>query len=67
MPHERHFTVPELHKLWNLSTDTIRKKFLCEPGVIIITEKKRGIRVYRTLRIPESVAIRVYRRWGGKL
>jgi hypothetical protein len=59
---ERHYTVTELATAWKWSTDTVRRLFQKEPGVITITKKRRGTRIYRTLRIPESVAQRVYRR-----
>ncbi len=59
---EHHYTVLELAKLWNVSTDLVRKIFLTEPGVIIISRRRRGPRIYRTLRIPHSVAMRVYHR-----
>ncbi len=61
---ERHFTVGEVAALWNISDDSARRMFEREPGVLII-EGRQGIgrgRRYRTLRIPESVAARVYRR-----
>ncbi len=59
---ERHYSVAELAATWNLSEDTIRRLFLCEPGVIIIHRPRRRARAYRTIRIPESVAQRVYER-----
>jgi hypothetical protein len=60
---ERHYSVAELAEHWNLSPDTIRKLFEDEPGVLVLGEnsKRRGKRRYTTLRIPESVAARVYR------
>ena len=60
---ERHFSVAELAERWNLSPDTIRKLFENEPGVLVLGESltRRGKRRYTTLRIPESVAARVYR------
>ena len=57
---ERHFTVPELAESWHLSPLVVRKLFEREPGVVIFTQPKANKRVYRTLRIPESVAKRVY-------
>ena len=45
-----------------LSVDTIRNLFEKEPGVMIIYRPRRGVRRYRTLRIPASVAERVFRR-----
>jgi hypothetical protein len=65
---ERHLSVAELSSLWNLSEDTIRDLFLPEPGVIVIQNPRRRIRIHRTLRIPESVAERVHKRLmnGGR-
>jgi transcriptional regulator GlxA family with amidase domain len=59
---EYHFTVEEIARNRNLSADTIRKLFVDEPGVIVISKPKRFKRVYRTLRIPESVERRVFAR-----
>jgi hypothetical protein len=61
---ERHLTVEDVAGLWNLSHDSVRRLFEREPGVLVIVSP-RGFgskRRYRTLRIPESVAARVYRR-----
>ena len=60
---ERHFTAKELAAAWNLSQDTIYRLFVNEPGVLLlVSEKKKYRRTRRTLRIPESVKNRVYRR-----
>jgi transcriptional regulator GlxA family with amidase domain len=59
---ERHFSVEELSTLWGMSDDFIRRLFLHEPGVMIFCRHRPGRRVYRTLRIPESVALRVHER-----
>ena len=61
---EYHYTVKELGTLWNLSTATITRIFRDEAGVLIIgsRQQRRGRRSYTTLRIPESVLERVYRR-----
>jgi hypothetical protein len=61
---ERHFAVEELANLWSVSSDTVRRLFEGEPGVLVLAST-RGLghkRRYRTLRIPESVAARVYHR-----
>lgn len=58
----RHFSVRTLAELWNLSEDTIQRWFVDEAGVLKVGEsgtRRRGCRV--TLRIPEAVALRVYR------
>jgi hypothetical protein len=61
---EYHHTVKELGGMWRLSTATITRMFRDEPGVLKIGEARgrRGRRSYTTLRIPESVVQRVYRR-----
>lgn len=60
---ERHYTVLEIAKLWNLSSDTVRDLFQHETGVIAIgnpyPNRKRR---YVTLRIPHSVVERVHSR-----
>jgi hypothetical protein len=59
---ERHFSVEELSALWGMSDDFIRRLFLHEPGAVVFCRHRPGRRVYRTLRIPESVALRVHLR-----
>ena len=63
---ERHYTVAEISDMLNLSNDTVRELFQGEPGVFQIgdttTTRRRRRRRYRTLRIPQSVFERVYRR-----
>lgn len=59
---ERHLSVDELAELWNMSHDFVRRLFRDEPGVVVFYKHRPGRRVYRTLRIPESVAARVHRR-----
>lgn len=60
---ERHFSPAELGELWNLSIDTVRRMFEDEPGVFVFENPVRtSSRRSRTLRIPESVAERVYSR-----
>lgn len=59
---ERHYSVPELAKLWQLSEKTIRRMFEKEPGVIVWgVAEGRFRRRYRTLRIPATVVLRVHR------
>jgi hypothetical protein len=45
-----------------VNDDTVRRLFANEPGVLVICFPRRGHRVYRTLRIPESVFARVLTR-----
>src|SRR5579883_1478056 len=60
---ERHYSVPELAELWNLSQKTIRRMFENEPGVLQWgSEETRSKRSYVTLRIPETVVLRLHRR-----
>ena len=58
---EKHYSVSELAQMWRLSEKTIRRMFEDEPGVIIWgMSEGRFKRRYRTLRIPESVVVRVH-------
>jgi hypothetical protein len=61
---EHHFTPQELAELWKFDESTIRRMFIDEPGVMAVGKAARrdGKRDYVTLRIPESVARRVYAR-----
>jgi hypothetical protein len=68
---ERHFSVKEVGDAWGLSDTKIRRIFQNEPGVVLIGEPSRRLgrklkRSYHTMRIPESVAIRVYERLRKK-
>lgn len=59
---ERHYSVAELARLWGLSTRTIRRIFENEPGVLQWGNcETRFKRSYVTLRIPETVVLRVHR------
>jgi hypothetical protein len=64
-PNERHYSVQELAASWNVSPCTIRRLFVSEPGVLNLGRPSRRKRIYRPLRIPQSVAERVYRRLCG--
>lgn len=60
---ERHYSVQELAEMWKLSSDTIRRLFRDEPGVIKINASPgRRKRSYIVLRLPESVVMRVHER-----
>jgi transcriptional regulator GlxA family with amidase domain len=59
---ERHYSVEELAELWNMSPDFVRRLFANEPGVVVFHRQRPGRRAYRTLRIPETVAVRVRER-----
>ncbi len=56
------FTPQELADLWKFDESTIRRMFIDEPGVLVFGRECRrdGRRDYVTLRIPESVARRIY-------
>lgn len=58
---ERHYTVGELAAMWNLSTEFVRQIVQHEPGVTEWVRQQPGRRRYRVLRVPHSVAERVYR------
>ena len=59
---EVYLTVTEVADRLKVNEDTVRRLFLNEPGVLVICFPRRGRRVYRTLRIPESVFGRVITR-----
>jgi hypothetical protein len=60
---EPHYTVKRIAEMWTMSQAAIRRLFRDEPGVLRFGKEKRGHqRDYVTLRIPASVAERVYRR-----
>ena len=59
---ERHFTISELAEMWNLSEEFIRQLVRDEPGVTEWVRQAPGKRRYRVLRVPASVADRLYRR-----
>jgi hypothetical protein len=53
---EKHYTVSEISKLWQLSDDTVRRIFRDMPGVVKLACPERlHRRGYCVLRIPESV------------
>lgn len=59
---ERHFSPRTLAEMWGFSEDTIVRWFEDEEGVLKCgSNGTRGKRRKLTLRIPESVALRVYR------
>lgn len=61
-PREPHYSVSELAEAWNLSSDTIRRLFLHEPGILNLGKPSKRKRIYRPIRIPQHVADRVYLR-----
>lgn len=59
---ERHFSVRTLAELWGWSESTIQRWFEDEPGVLAVAGRSRRGPGRVSLRIPESVARRVYER-----
>ncbi len=59
---QRHYTVTEISEMWGLSADATRKLFENEPGVLVLAGGGQKRTSYKTLRIPERVVERVYRR-----
>jgi len=58
---EQHFKPDELAELWGISATTIRRLFRDVPGVLVIDRPEQmHKRRFSTMRIPESVARRVY-------
>jgi hypothetical protein len=58
---EQHYRISTLAERWGYSTTTVREWFVAEPGCLVEHHPeamhKRG---YRSMRIPQSVADRVY-------
>ena len=64
---ERHFSVRFLAEVWGFSEDTIRQWAEDEPGVLRSgAEGGRGETRRVCLRIPESVALRIYNKHSAK-
>ena len=61
-PFETVYTPRELSQMFKFDERTIRRWFIDEPGVLKFGKEDRrdGKRQYVTLRIPSSVAMRVY-------
>jgi hypothetical protein len=59
---EKHFSVPEVAALWNVSRQTATRMFEGQPGVLSFgSSETRFGRKHITLRIPSSVVARVHR------
>jgi hypothetical protein len=64
---EKHWTPIEVAKQWGVSPDLIRSLFRDEPGVLKFDRPaSRAKRSYATLRIPDSVLVRVHTRLSSK-
>jgi hypothetical protein len=60
---ERHYTIAEIAEQWGISTDLARDTFRDEAGVLKFDRPgSRVKRSYSTMRVPESVMIRVHTR-----
>jgi AraC-like DNA-binding protein len=64
---DEHFTVQELAARWKLSRRTVQRIMEKELDVVRLGEERSGKRRHVTLRIPASVARRVYLRLTGKV
>lgn len=62
---ERHYTPHQVAELWNLDESTVRRVFIDEPGVFKLARPYGRKRQHITLRIPESVVLRVHSRRSG--
>jgi hypothetical protein len=60
---EKHYSIRELSRLWHLSYEATRRLFQDEVGVLRIGHGlRRNKRNYVSLRIPASIARKVYQR-----
>lgn len=60
---EKHYSPEDVSMMWNLSSRTVRRLFANEPGIIELGQSdSMRKRRYLTIRIPESVLVRVHRR-----
>ncbi len=65
----KHYSPHEVAQMWGVSEQTVRRLFQDEQGVLKLVSVRSGRRGarrgYTTLRIPEAVLERVYRRLRG--
>jgi hypothetical protein len=59
-PFEKHYTPAEVAEIWGISVDMARDLFRGEEDVLKL--ERTGSKKYVTLRIPESVMLRVHTR-----
>jgi hypothetical protein len=61
---EKHYSVKELAAKWGFSVGTIRNQFKNDPDVLRLQGPGSfsGKRSYTTIKIPESIAVRLYQR-----
>lgn len=55
-------TLADIASKLKVNTDTVRRLFSTEPGVIVLSSPAPGRRAYRTLRVPVPVLLRVLTR-----
>jgi hypothetical protein len=65
---EPHYTPEQVAEFWSLDTNSVRRIFRAEPGVLKFGNEKSTYqkRAYTTIRIPQSVLDRVYRRMTNR-
>lgn len=64
---EQHYSPKQLAEKWGFSARFVRDLFAREPGILVADRPEElHKRRYTTLRIPESVALRVYTRMQSK-
>jgi hypothetical protein len=60
---EKHYTIGEIAERWHCAYKTVQAMFVNEPGVLVWGPGERRFkRSHRSMRVPESVMIRVHRR-----
>jgi hypothetical protein len=60
---EKHYTIRELSRSWHLSYEATRRLFQDEPGVLRIGGRlRKSKRGYVSLRVPASIARKIYKR-----
>jgi len=57
---EKHYSAKQIAEAWGMDRSTVFKMFADEPGVFRLGATTERRRTRRELRIPESVAARVY-------
>ncbi|HXG59337.1 MAG TPA: hypothetical protein VNL91_09975, partial [Thermoanaerobaculia bacterium] len=57
------YSAKEVAYRMGMNREWVRRRFLNEPGVMVIPSPDSGKRVYRSLRIPGWVANRVWREY----
>ena len=64
---EQHYKPTDLARRWSVSGDTVRSMFVNEPGVLIIDRpEEMHKRAYKSMRIPASVAERVWSKYTSR-